>query len=82
MRTAVTYATIITLTVVTFIIFMIEISTWSRQNWEQFPWTVKLPLCLNPVFFLTIGFAPAQQLFPELVCCLGIFVFLGLLDAG
>jgi hypothetical protein len=44
MRTAVTYATIITLTVVTFIIFMIEVSTWSRHNWEQFPWTVKLPL--------------------------------------
>jgi hypothetical protein len=29
-----------------------------------------------------MGFAPAQQLFPELVCSLGMFVFLGLLDAG
>ena len=80
--TAVTYATIITLTVVTFIIFTIEVSTRERQNWEQFPWTVKLPLYLNPVFFLTMGFAPASQLFPEWACCLGIFVFLGLLAAG
>jgi hypothetical protein len=43
---------------------------------------VKIPLYFNPVFFLTMGLAPAPQLFPESVCGLGVFVFLGLLASG
>jgi len=80
--TAVTYATIIALTVVTFIVFMIEVSTRRAASWQQFPWFVKSPLYLNPVFFLTMAFAPAQQLYPEWIRCLVAFVSLGLLASG
>ncbi|HEY7354669.1 MAG TPA: ABC transporter permease subunit [Terriglobales bacterium] len=81
--TAVTYATVIALTVVTFIIFIIEISVWREgRSWADFPWSMKLPLYLNPVFFLTMSFAPPRHLFPEWVRCLGVFVFLGLLATG
>lgn len=80
--TAVTYATIITLTVVTFIIFTIAVSMRGRETWQEYPWPVKLPLYLNPVFFLTMGFAPAQQLSPEWLHCLGVFASLGLLATG
>jgi ABC-2 type transport system permease protein len=80
--TAVTYATIIVFTVVTFIVFLIVVSIRSDHSWQQYPYYVKLPLYLNPVFFLTMGFAPAQQLYPEWVRCLGVFVALGLLAAA
>jgi ABC-2 type transport system permease protein len=80
--TAVTYATIIVLTVVTSIIFIIAISMRHTESWEQYSWPVKLPLYLNPVFFLTMGFAPVQQLYPEWVRCLGAFVALGVLASG
>lgn len=77
--TAVTYATIIVLTVVTFIVFLIVISVLRGRSWQQFPYYVKLPLYFNPVFFLTMGFAPAQQLYPEWIRCLEVFVCLGVL---
>ena len=77
--TAVTYATIIALTVVTFIVFLIVISLRHEHSWQQYPYYVKGALYFNPVFFLTMGFAPAQQLYPEWVRCLGVFVGLGLL---
>lgn len=78
--TAVTYATIIALTVITFIIFLILVST-RHESWQQFPWYVKCPLYLNPAFFLTMGFSPARDLYPEWFRCLGVFVFLGLLTS-
>jgi ABC-2 type transport system permease protein len=77
--TAVTYATIIALTLVTFIIFLIEVSTKRPNSWDQFPFLVKAPLYLNPAFFLTMGFSPVQQLYPEWVRSLSVFVSLGLL---
>lgn len=42
---------------------------------------MKAPLYLNPVFFLTVSFAPKEQLFPEWVTCLTVFVLLGGLSA-
>ncbi len=80
--TAVTYATVIALTIVTFIVFIIEMSIQHPQNWEKTSFAVKAPLYLNPMFFLTMGFAPAPQLYPEWVRCLGVFVFLGFLATG
>ena len=81
--TAVTYATIIALTVVTFIIFGIYTAAHhSGDSWQDFAWYIKGPLYLNPVFFLTMSFAPAQQLYPEWIRCLGVFVSLGLLAMG
>src|SRR5216110_511676 len=81
--TAVTYATIIALTVVTFIIFIIYVAArHNADSWQSFAWYVKGPLYLNPVFFLTMSFAPARELYPEWIRCLGVFVCLGLLATG
>ncbi len=80
--TAVTYATVIAMTVITFVVFTIEMSIHQPKNWGQTGLFVKAPLYFNPVFFLTIGFAPAQQLYPEWVRCLGVFTVLGLMASG
>lgn len=80
--TAVTYATIIMLTVVTFVIFLIALSTRQAHSWQEFPWFVKAPLYLNPIFFLTMGFAPARELVPEWLRCLSVFAFLGVLASA
>lgn len=76
--TAVTYATVIALTVVTFIIFIIPVSMHSPNTWQDLHWYVKCPLYLNPVFFLTMSFAPPHHLSPEWIRCLVVFVVLGL----
>jgi uncharacterized membrane protein YhdT len=77
--TAVTYASVIVLTVVTFVIFLIT-AALQRQNggWATMPLRVKVPLFFNPIFFLTMGFAPARELYPEWLTSLGIFLFLSL----
>jgi len=80
--TAVTYACIIVLTVVTFIIFLIAMAFRSdAHGWEDIPWFTKAPLYLNPIFFLTMGFAPARQLFPEWGYCAGVFLSLGIVGS-
>ena len=80
--TAVTYATVIALTVVTFIIFIIPVSMHSPNTWQDFHWYVKCPLYLNPVFFLTMSFAPPHQVSPEWIRCLAVFVVLGLMASA
>ena len=76
--TAVSYATIITLTVVTFIIFMISMSTYGRNGatWTALPLWMKVPLYLNPIFFLTSSFATPEELYPEWYRCLAAFLIL------
>ncbi len=75
--TAVSYASIIVLTVVTGIIFGIAVSTLKNKNaWMDIPLAVKAPLYLNPIFFLTMSFASQQQLYPEWYRCLGVFLSL------
>ena len=80
--TAVSYATVIALTVVTFIIFIVYVATRHSGNWQDFAWYMKIPLYLNPVFFLTMSFAPAHHLSPEWIRCLAVFVVLGLLASA
>jgi ABC-2 type transport system permease protein len=80
--TAVTYATVIAMTVVTLVIFAIEMSIHNPRNWESTTFAAKIPLYFNPLFFLTMGFAPAEQLYPEWLRCLGVFASLGLLAIG
>ena len=49
--TAVTYATIIALTLVTFIVFIIYVAArHNADSWQSFAWYVKGPLYLNPFF--------------------------------
>lgn len=74
--TAVSYATIIALTVVTFIVFMILMSMYGHNQWTPLPVGMKFPLYLNPFFFLTVSFATPQQLYPEWYRCLAVFVIL------
>lgn len=80
--TAVTYATVIAMTVVTGVIFTIEMAMHHPETFEKATFAVKAPLYFNPLFFLTIGFAPAPELYPEWVRCLGVFAFLGVLAIG
>jgi len=76
--TAVTYATVIVLTLVTFIIFAIEMSIYRPMGWEKTTFWIRVPLYFNPIFFLTMGFTPARQLVPEWMTSLGIYLFLAL----
>ncbi len=75
--TAVSYVELIPTIVVTFIIFAIGASSRGANGWHGMPLAVKAPLYLNPVFFLTVAFAPKEQLYPEWVTCLAVFLLLG-----
>ncbi len=77
--TAVSYVSVIVLTVVTFIIFAIGISDRSGGPWLDFPDWAKVPLYFNPIFFLTVAFQPLDKLYPEWVTCFLLFVLLGAL---
>ena len=81
--TAVSYVTVVLMTVVTLIIFGIAVSRASTgTGWHSIPAMVKLPLYLNPLFFLTTALVPKNQLYPEWFECLGAFVAVALLCAG
>ncbi len=79
--TAVSYVSVVVLTAVTFIIFMISMSIAREPSWDKMYYGIKAPLFFNPFFFLTMSFVPANQLYPEWVQCLAVFVFLGILSA-
>ena len=80
--TSVTYGTVIALTIVTFVIFIIEMSVHQGPGWENMTFAMKVPLYFNPIFFLTMGFAPLHHLYPEWLRCLGVFALLGLVAIG
>lgn len=75
--TAVSYVTVVTLTVVTFIIFTATISVLRIDTWSHIPFSARLALYFNPVFFLTLSFSPPRQLYPDWYYSLGIYVALG-----
>jgi len=79
--TAVSYVTVIVMTVVTFIIFVIGMSIHQGGGWETLPYLLKAPLYFNPYFFLTMAFVPASQLYPEWTQCLAVFLLLGTVSA-
>jgi ABC-type transport system involved in multi-copper enzyme maturation permease subunit len=76
--TAVTYATIIMMTVVSMIIFVMEGTMYHPDSWQKMSFWTKAPLYFNPVFFLTMGMAPAESLYPEWVRSLVVLVLLTL----
>jgi hypothetical protein len=80
--TAVTYATVSAMTVVAFVVFAIAMSIHPGHDFQSATFAAKAPLYVNPLFFLTMGCAPVQQLYPEWIRCLGVFAFLGLLAIG
>jgi ABC-type transport system involved in multi-copper enzyme maturation permease subunit len=77
--TAVTYATVIVLGIVTLIIFGIRVAIAHPKSWETITFGMKVPLYFNPLFFLTMGFVPARSLYPEWVRSLVVFVLLTLI---
>jgi len=83
--TAVSYVTVVAMTVVTFIIFGIAMSRLSNRvgnaGWTSIPESVKAPLYLNPLVFITVSLVPRRQLYPEWFICLSVFSAIAALSA-
>lgn len=84
--TAVTYATVIAITVVSGILFFLRL-TMEREDgrsgdWYAIPLNIRLPLYVNPFFFLTASFAPLKQLYPAWLTCAVVFLTAGSLAAA
>jgi hypothetical protein len=84
--TAVTYATVVALSVVTAIVFFIRMQMYgsahqpnATRGWYDIPLNIRLPMYVNPFFFLTASFAPPKQLYPAWITCAGVFIALGAL---
>jgi ABC-type transport system involved in multi-copper enzyme maturation permease subunit len=82
--TAVSYATVIVISVVTAILFFVRIQIYesahrstSARGWYDIPLNIRAPMYVNPFFFLTASFAPPKQLYPAWVTCAGVFILLG-----
>ena len=89
--TAVTYATVIAITMVTAIVFFVRLSMYesghrgqgvSVSSWYGIPLNIRLPMYVNPFFFLTASFAPLKQLYPAWVTCACVFIGLGGMAVG
>lgn len=78
--TAVSYVSVIVMTVVSFIIFVIEMTSRQAPLWPNIPVAQKVPLYFNPVFFVIVALVPPDQLYPEWVACLAAFVSLAALS--
>jgi ABC-type transport system involved in multi-copper enzyme maturation permease subunit len=82
--TAVSYATVIAISVVTAIVFFVRFMYWSPhshsvQTWYDIPMNIRAPMYLNPFFFLTASFAPPRQLYPAWTTCAAVFIVTGML---
>jgi len=77
--TAVSYVTVIVMTAVTFVVFAILASIYS-VSFRSMPYLLKAPLYFNPFYFLTVALVPADQLYPEWVQCLAVFLLLGVVS--
>jgi ABC-2 type transport system permease protein len=83
--TAVSYATVAAISVVTAIIFFVlmsmygtrETQTTGIHTWYDFPLSTRVAMYLNPFFFLTASFAPLRQLYPAWVTCAVVFIVIG-----
>jgi ABC-2 type transport system permease protein len=83
--TAVSYATVIAISVVSAIIFFVRLQMYwsvhshSAQTWYDIPMNIRAPMYLNPFFFLTASFAPPRQLYPAWTTCAAVFIATGVL---
>lgn len=87
--TAVTYATVIAISVVTAIIFFVRLELYETARarlgsavgvgggWYNIPLDIRIPMYLNPFFFLTSSFAPPNELYPAWATCAFTFVAVG-----
>jgi hypothetical protein len=79
--TAVGYVSVVALTAVTFIIFLVAESILQGPRWAEAPLWARAPLYFNPVFFMTMALVPRDQLYPEWVICLLVFAGLAVISA-
>jgi ABC-2 type transport system permease protein len=86
--TAVSYATVIAISVVTAIFFFVRLAMYESAHqqgaaaghtWYDIPWHIRAPMYVNPFFFLTASFAPPKQLYPAWFTCACVFVSVGAL---
>jgi ABC-2 type transport system permease protein len=77
--TAVSYVTVIIISVVPWIIFAVGMSNRANDSFQSIPFAIHAPLYFNPVFFLTTGFVPRSQLYPEWFWCLVTYVVVSVL---
>jgi ABC-2 type transport system permease protein len=84
--TAVSYATVIAISVVTAIVFFVRLQMYesahyptATRGWYDIPLNIRVPMYVNPFFFLTASFAPPKQLYPAWITCACVFVALGAL---
>jgi ABC-type transport system involved in multi-copper enzyme maturation permease subunit len=85
--TAVSYATVVAISVVTAILFFVRLALYQSANrgaytggiWYNIPRDIRAPMYLNPFFFLTASFAPPRQLYPAWLTCAGVFIAVGAL---
>lgn len=81
--TAVSYATVIAISIVTAIAFFVRLSIYgsahhpTTHGWYDIPLNIRAPMYVNPFFFLTSSFAPPKQLYPAWITCAGVFIALG-----
>ena len=85
--TAVSYATVIAISVVTAILFFVRLSIYESAHrgnnaapgnaWSSIPLDIRLPMYLNPFFFLTSSFASPSELYPAWVTCAVVFIAIG-----
>jgi len=83
--TAVSYATVVAISVVTAIVFFVRLQIYesahhpATQGWYDIPLNIRAPMYVNPFFFLTASFAPPKQLYPAWITCACVFLGLGAL---
>ena len=85
--TAVSYATVVAISVVTAIVFFVRLTIYESahrqatagRSWYDIPLNIRAPMYVNPFFFLTASFAPPRQLYPAWITCACVFVALGAL---
>jgi ABC-2 type transport system permease protein len=86
--TAVTYATVVALSVVTAVVFFVRLQIYESarpgtpSGWYDLPVGIRAPMYLNPFFFLTASFAPPKQLYPAWTICAAVFVLIGIVAFG
>jgi ABC-2 type transport system permease protein len=79
--TAVSYAAVVALTVVTPIIYVLAAAAWGATHTgvreEEMPGYISAPLYLNPFVFLSTAFAPIRNLYPDWIICLVVAAVIG-----
>ena len=82
--TAVSYATVIVISVVTAVVFFVRVQIYEsahptdlQRGWSNIPLNIRAPMYANPFFYLTASFAPPRELYPAWVTCSIVFIVLG-----